>query len=557
MRSTGLGAAPILLLVASLLGLAGCDQLFQLDHVEPVPPEEHPDPNSYSCACTCFPGTNEEIRRRFDACIPPELRPASGAIDPAVLATDCSTRVQTMMLSIQKICATNAVLREIAAGGTCTCAPTLTPTYDDDCVEGCNSVELLSDCSNAELATSAQGLPPVCLSEPSPSGSAGMARVMVGGRTTCAISGTLTVDRDGEDPQARTTTGIAEFEGGPCPGVGCDVHMAYHLDYVHSFEYSSFAGFASVTIEDVTASTGSVEPAPLDAFGNGFFPELSLATAGRGTRVDEEFFGTISDTTTESFTGTNGTEVGVGVDWTGGTCEIVGSVVGSLEGAGTAVILDVGGTLVNQPPRANAGADQTVECTSPAGASFTLDSNGSSDPDGVDDIAFREWRVGSAGGLEILDPDENGVVTLIQGIGAPATYALNVMDSYMAIGQDSTQVTVVDTTPPVIASIGATPSSLRPRNHRLVPITVQVAAQDLCGTSSCAISAVSSSDPIEGLGDGDTAPDWVITGPLTVDLRAEVAGPSRARVYTITVTCADGSSNDATSSAAVNVLVRP
>ena len=33
------------------------------------------------------------------------------------------------------------------------------------------------------------------------------------------------------------------------------------------------------------------------------------------------------------------------------------------------------GSLVNQPPTATAGADQTVVCTSTAGASFTL--NGS------------------------------------------------------------------------------------------------------------------------------------------------------------------------------------
>ncbi len=557
MRSTSRRAAPLLALLLSILSLAGCDRLFNLDPVENVPEEEDPDPNSYSCECSCFPGTRVAIRRRFDACIPPELRPSSGAPDPSVLEADCNTRVQTMMLSIQKICGTNAVLREIENGGTCTCAPILGPTYDDDCTEGCNSVELLNDCSNADVATSAQGLPPVCLAEPAGSGAAGMARALVGGRTTCEIEGTLTVDRDGEGMQVRATTGIAEFTGGPCPGVGCDVHMTYRLDDVGTFEYSSFAGFASVRIEDVTASTTSLEPATLDAFGNGFFPELSLASAGRGTRVDEEIFGVISDTTTESFVGSNGTEVGVGVDWVGGICEIAGSVVGTIEGAGTAVVLHVGGPLVNQPPRANAGADQIVECTSPAGASITLDSRGSTDPDGADDIAFREWRVGNAGGLEILDPDGDGVVTLLQGIGAASTYALNVMDSYMAIGQDTAQVRVVDSTAPVIASVRATPSSLRPRNHRLVPITVQVAAQDLCGTSSCAITAVSSSDPVDGLGDGDTSPDWVITGALTVDLRAEVAAPNPSRVYTLTVTCADDANNGATSNTTVDVVVRP
>ena len=51
------------------------------------------------------------------------------------------------------------------------------------------------------------------------------------------------------------------------------------------------------------------------------------------------------------------------------------------------------GPIVNQPPLAAAGADQTVECTSPAGASFTLDGSGSSDPDA--NLALTSWRAGS------------------------------------------------------------------------------------------------------------------------------------------------------------------
>ena len=44
---------------------------------------------------------------------------------------------------------------------------------------------------------------------------------------------------------------------------------------------------------------------------------------------------------------------------------------------------------------------------------------------------------------------------------------------------------------------------------------------------------------INGLGDGDTAPDWQITGPLQVNLRAERAGQGQGRVYKITVSCSE------------------
>lgn len=54
-------------------------------------------------------------------------------------------------------------------------------------------------------------------------------------------------------------------------------------------------------------------------------------------------------------------------------------------------------------------------------------------------------------------------------------------------------------------------------------------------------------------GGGDTPPDWVITGPLTVDLRAERSGKGSGRVYTITVECSDASGNTATKTVTVTV----
>jgi hypothetical protein len=118
----------------------------------------------------------------------------------------------------------------------------------------------------------------------------------------------------------------------------------------------------------------------------------------------------------------------------------------------------------------------------------------------------------------------------------------------------SASVHVVDTTSPTIASVTATPSTLWPPNHKMVPVSVAVSVTDVCDASaSCEIVSVASNQPVDGAGDGHTSPDWVMTGPLTLQLRAERAGNLGPRVYTIGVACTDGSGNSSTKTVSVTV----
>jgi HlyD family secretion protein len=199
---------------------------------------------------------------------------------------------------------------------------------------------------------------------------------------------------------------------------------------------------------------------------------------------------------------------------------------------------------INQLPTANAGADQTVECTGLAGTSVALNGSGSSDPD-KDPLTYT-WT-GSFGTVNGATP----TVTLPMGAN---TITLTVSDGKGGTASDTVIVKVVDTTPPVIQSVAAKPSALWPPNHKMVPATVTVSAKDLCSaTTTCKIVAVKSNEPINGTGDGDTAPDWQITGNLTVNLRAERAGSGSGRIYTITVQCTDASGNSSTKDVAVTV----
>lgn len=123
----------------------------------------------------------------------------------------------------------------------------------------------------------------------------------------------------------------------------------------------------------------------------------------------------------------------------------------------------------------------------------------------------------------------------------------------------SSSVTIVDTTAPVISSVSTSPNVLWPPNHKMVPVTVGVSAADVCDPgvgSRCQIISVTSNEPVDGLGDSDTAPDWAIwaiTGKLTVNLRAERSGTGNGREYTVVVKCTDASGNSSTKAVTVAV----
>jgi len=102
---------------------------------------------------------------------------------------------------------------------------------------------------------------------------------------------------------------------------------------------------------------------------------------GQGKRSNQILGGEVSSAEA-GYTGSNANPLGIGVDWQNHACEVSGTLIGTLEGtADTSVSADLKGTIENEPPSANAGGDQTVQCTSPAGAQVTLDGTNSTDPE--------------------------------------------------------------------------------------------------------------------------------------------------------------------------------
>lgn len=116
----------------------------------------------------------------------------------------------------------------------------------------------------------------------------------------------------------------------------------------------------------------------------------------------------------------------------------------------------------------------------------------------------------------------------------------------------SFKVTVNDTQAPALSDPSASPAMLWPPNHQMRDVTVNYTSSDNCPGHNCALS-VSSNEPVEGTGDGDTAPDWQIIDNQHVRLRAERAASGNGRIYTITITCTDAAGNATTKSTTVVV----
>jgi predicted extracellular nuclease len=142
----------------------------------------------------------------------------------------------------------------------------------------------------------------------------------------------------------------------------------------------------------------------------------------------------------------------------------------------------------------------------------------------------------------------NGSATAPTALGSYAVVATVTDPNY--VGSATGTLKIIDTVPPVITSLTAWPNVLWPPNHQMVTVRLWAVVSDAADPAPITrIIAVTSNEPTAGF----FAPDWKITGPLTVNLRAEQARYGSTRTYTITVESRDHSGNASTRNVTVIV----
>ncbi len=205
---------------------------------------------------------------------------------------------------------------------------------------------------------------------------------------------------------------------------------------------------------------------------------------------------------------------------------------------------------VSQVVVSDAGEDLVLECSASPGSPVTLDGLGST-VDGVSaaldaDASFL-WQAPGAVFSDDTSPTPNATLT-------PGSTTVTLTVSYtdpttlvVTSAQDTVDVVISDTTPPTLVLV-PDPASLWPPNHKLRTVNVVVIATDVCDPEPAVVlSSLSSSEPDNGLGDGDTTGD-IQNADLGTDdrsflLRAERSGKGSGRSYSAIYTATDASDN--------------
>jgi len=184
----------------------------------------------------------------------------------------------------------------------------------------------------------------------------------------------------------------------------------------------------------------------------------------------------------------------------------------------------------NRAPIANAGPDQTMD----EREAVTLNGSSSTDPD-QDSLAFH-WVQISGTSVVLSNP-----TAVMPEFFAPEVHSntllsfqLVVDDGRLSSPPDLVTITVRDVNrPPDVSHAQPSQAQLWPPDHKMATVSILGVMDPDGDPVSILITQILQDEAVEGLGDGDMAPDASGIGSDVMNLRAERSGTGNGRVYTI------------------------
>jgi predicted extracellular nuclease len=164
-----------------------------------------------------------------------------------------------------------------------------------------------------------------------------------------------------------------------------------------------------------------------------------------------------------------------------------------------------------------------------------------------DVTGVTEWHI-NADEADLIDYDMS-----FKGPNQEAVYA---PDAYRSSDHDPVVVglDVCEDVAPTIDALVVTPSVLWPANHKYVDVDATISVSDNFDTDpTILLTSVTSNEPDNGKGDGNTTNDIVVVDDFSFMLRAERSGSGSGRVYTIEYLVVDLCGNSVTGTAEVTV----
>ena len=171
---------------------------------------------------------------------------------------------------------------------------------------------------------------------------------------------------------------------------------------------------------------------------------------------------------------------------------------------------------------------------------------GTYDPDGAADI--ETFGITAVDGTPLTLTDQ--IELCGQGMH---TVTITATDYCGFSSSCDADVEVIDETPPEI-TVTLSRDVLWPPNHKMSDITAMVTVTDnCCATPTFRLTYITSDEPDNGKGDGNTSGDIVIIDDTHVQLRSERMGGEDGRVYTVVYTAEDCVGNTAIATVYVRV----